>query len=259
MRHRPAAVPAALSKKTCTSGCAANRPTAAPCCRFRVPWGWRSAGLLSWSSLILIIVGFTLAGLGGGMLVGYISTAEAVVTEQIKNKNETTTITDSEGNDIAILTGSQNINREYISISTVKSTYIDEAFMAIEDERFDRAYRHRSQAHRQRHPQRPDQRRLGHARRLDDHPADCQAGLRRGPASRPSARSRNGTRRSASSSRRAKTRSWSCTSTWCRWATAMSASSRPPRLILTRTPPISTWSNAPSWPASPTGPRPTIR
>ena len=87
--------------------------------------------------LIVVIASFALAGLGGGMLIGYITTAEPVVTEQIKNKNETTHITDAAGNDVAILTGSQNINREYISISTVKSTYIDEAFKAIEDERFD--------------------------------------------------------------------------------------------------------------------------
>ena len=70
------------------------------------------------------------------MLVGYISTAEHVVTEQIKNKNETSKILDDQGNEIAILTGSQNINREYIPFSSIKHTYIDEAFIAIEDERF---------------------------------------------------------------------------------------------------------------------------
>ena len=87
--------------------------------------------------LVLFIAGFTLAGIGTGMLVGYISTAEEVVTEQIKSTNEATKIVDSDGNEIAILTGSQNINREYIAFSSVKSTYIDEAFIAIEDERFD--------------------------------------------------------------------------------------------------------------------------
>ena len=86
--------------------------------------------------LVLFILGFTLAGIGTGMLVGYISTAEEVVTEQIKSTNEATKIVDSDGNEIAILTGSQNINREYIAFSSVKSTFIDEAFIAIEDERF---------------------------------------------------------------------------------------------------------------------------
>ena len=57
--------------------------------------------------------------------------------EQIKNKNETTRITDADGNDIAILTDSQNINREYVPLASIKATWIDEAFKAIEDERFD--------------------------------------------------------------------------------------------------------------------------
>jgi penicillin-binding protein 1A len=89
------------------------------------------------SIIVLIIVGFLFAGLGSGMLIGYITTASPVATEQLKNKNETTRIIDSAGNEIAILTGSQNINREYVSISAVKSTWIDEAVKAIEDERFD--------------------------------------------------------------------------------------------------------------------------
>ncbi len=86
--------------------------------------------------ILLLIAGFTLAGLGGGMLVGYITTAEEVVTDQIKSTNETTKILDQDGNEIAVLTGRDNINRVYISFSEVKDTYIDEAFMAIEDERF---------------------------------------------------------------------------------------------------------------------------
>jgi len=85
----------------------------------------------------LIITGFLLAGIGGGMLVGYITTAEPISAGMLSNTTETTHIKDSEGNDIAILTGSQNINREYVSFSAIKKTYIDEAFKAIEDERFD--------------------------------------------------------------------------------------------------------------------------
>lgn len=61
----------------------------------------------------LIIMGFLLAGIGGGMLVGYITTAEPISAGMLSNTTETTHIKDSEGNDIAILTGSQNINREY--------------------------------------------------------------------------------------------------------------------------------------------------
>lgn len=87
--------------------------------------------------VIIIIMGFLLVGLGGGMLVGYITTAESVTTGQLKSSGETSRIFDADGNEIAILTGSQNINREYVPISEVKGTYIDEAFKAIEDERFD--------------------------------------------------------------------------------------------------------------------------
>lgn len=87
--------------------------------------------------VFLLIGGFLIGGVGLGMLIGYIVTAEPVVTEQIKNMNETTRITDASGKDIAILTGSQNINREFISISEIKDTYIIDAFKAIEDERYD--------------------------------------------------------------------------------------------------------------------------
>lgn len=87
--------------------------------------------------VIVVIFCFLMGGLGGGMLVGYISTATPVSADHIKNTNETTHIKDMNGEDIAILTGSQNINREYVSFGEVKQTYIDEAFKAIEDERFD--------------------------------------------------------------------------------------------------------------------------
>jgi penicillin-binding protein 1A len=87
--------------------------------------------------VVLIIMGFLLAGVGGGMLVGYITTAEPISAGMLTGGNETTHIKDASGQDIAILTGSQNINREYVSFSTIKKTYIDEAFKAIEDERYD--------------------------------------------------------------------------------------------------------------------------
>lgn len=92
--------------------------------------------VLQFALIMLVIVGFLLAGLGGGMLVGYISTAEPVTVSQLKSSTETSRIYDADGNEIAILTGAQNINREYIPFSAVKGTYIDEAFQAIEDERY---------------------------------------------------------------------------------------------------------------------------
>lgn len=85
----------------------------------------------------LILMGFLVTGIGGGMLVGYITTAEPISAGMLSGTTRTTHIKDSEGRDIAILTGSQNINREYVSFSAIKGTYIDEAFKAIEDERYD--------------------------------------------------------------------------------------------------------------------------
>jgi len=92
--------------------------------------------VLQFVLILVIIMGFLMVGLGGGMLVGYITTADPVTTGQLKSSSETSRIYDADGNEIAILTGSQNINREFVPISAVKSTFIDEAFMAIEDERF---------------------------------------------------------------------------------------------------------------------------
>lgn len=98
--------------------------------------GMALSKVVSLAVIILVIAGFTLAGLGGGMLVGYVTTAGTMDFKQIENKNETTQILDDDGEVIAILTGSENINRQTIAFSKVKSTYIDEAFIAIEDERF---------------------------------------------------------------------------------------------------------------------------
>lgn len=87
--------------------------------------------------IIVAIIGFLVGGLGFGMLIGYISTAQPIFVDQIKNTNEVSHILDQNKEDIAILTGSQNINREFVTFTAVENTYIDEAFKAIEDERFD--------------------------------------------------------------------------------------------------------------------------
>ena len=87
--------------------------------------------------IVVAIIGFLVGGLGFGMLIGYISTAQPIFVDQIKNTNEVSHILDQNKEDIAILTGSQNINREFVSFTAVENTYIDEAFKAIEDERFD--------------------------------------------------------------------------------------------------------------------------
>ncbi|MHB1483417.1 MAG: transglycosylase domain-containing protein [Saccharofermentanales bacterium] len=87
--------------------------------------------------ITLVLLGLTLTGVGAGMMVGYVSTAQPLNVWQLKGKNETSYIYDSKGNVLAKLTGSQNIDREYITYDKFSGTYIEKAFKAIEDERFD--------------------------------------------------------------------------------------------------------------------------
>lgn len=86
--------------------------------------------------VLILVLMLILGGIGGGMMVGYVSTAKPLNVWQLKGKNETSYIYDSKGAVIAKLTGSQNIDREYIFYDKFKNTYIEKAFIAIEDERF---------------------------------------------------------------------------------------------------------------------------
>lgn len=86
--------------------------------------------------IVVLIIGFLLAGFGSGMLVGYISTAESIEVSDMRNFEENTILLDMNGSRIAELTGASNAKREYVSYVEVKDTYIDEAVLSIEDERF---------------------------------------------------------------------------------------------------------------------------
>ncbi|MHB8961565.1 MAG: transglycosylase domain-containing protein [Saccharofermentanales bacterium] len=86
---------------------------------------------------IFMIFVMTMGGIGAGMMVGYITTAQPLNVLQLKSANETSFIYDSKGKEIAKLTGSQNIDRLYVVYDQFEATYIDEAFIAIEDERFE--------------------------------------------------------------------------------------------------------------------------
>ena len=88
--------------------------------------------------VIILLFTFIVGGFGGGMLVGYISTAKPLDTSELlkSDKKQTTFVYDIEGNIIEKLTGSDNVDRIYVSYSEVKDTYIDEAIISIEDERF---------------------------------------------------------------------------------------------------------------------------
>ncbi|HZK28956.1 MAG TPA: transglycosylase domain-containing protein [Clostridia bacterium] len=87
--------------------------------------------------IILLTVAAFLGGSGLGVLSGYISTAQSLEISDVKKTYEATNIYDRNGEQAAVLTGSQNILREYVPIAVVKPTYLDDAFIAIEDERFD--------------------------------------------------------------------------------------------------------------------------
>jgi penicillin-binding protein 1A len=99
-------------------------------------WSGVRKGLL----FVLVILLATIAFIGGsglGMLSGYVSTAQPLEIVDIRKTYDATYIYDRYGQQAAILTGSKNILREYVPISVVKPTYLDEAFIAIEDERFE--------------------------------------------------------------------------------------------------------------------------
>ncbi|NLN51597.1 MAG: penicillin-binding protein [Clostridiaceae bacterium] len=86
--------------------------------------------------IFVLLIGFLLAGFGSGMLAGYISTAKPLEIVDMRSFKENTILLDKNGNELAELTSGSNVKREYVSYDDVKDTYIDDAFIAIEDERF---------------------------------------------------------------------------------------------------------------------------
>ena len=87
--------------------------------------------------LVLCAV-FAFGGFGAGMLLGYVSTTRPLSLSDLTHTEEVQTsfVYDIEGNEIARLTGNESVDRIYVPISAVKDTYIDEAIISIEDERF---------------------------------------------------------------------------------------------------------------------------
>lgn len=96
-----------------------------------------------WDILRVVIVAvlclcFTFGGFGAGMLLGYASTTKPLSIGDLTSaeKSQTSFVYDIENNVIAKLTGAENVDRIYVSYSDIKDTYIDEAIISIEDERF---------------------------------------------------------------------------------------------------------------------------
>ncbi len=86
--------------------------------------------------ILLIILGMGFAGLGTGMLFGYISTAGDLDIKNISTTTQKTQLLDKDGNVINTLSNTGQVNREFVPYSELANTYIAKAFMAIEDERF---------------------------------------------------------------------------------------------------------------------------
>lgn len=88
--------------------------------------------------VIVLCVCFAFGGFGAGMLLGYVSQTKPLSIADITQTDsvQTSFVYDINGNVIARLTGSQNVDRIYVPISEVRNTYIEEAIISIEDERF---------------------------------------------------------------------------------------------------------------------------
>ncbi|MBN1775238.1 MAG: transglycosylase domain-containing protein, partial [Clostridiales bacterium] len=107
----------------------------------RTWYGELLSAILAILKIVLILVlclTFVVGGFGAGMLVGYVTTTTPVETADIIKSDikKTSFVYDVNGDEIARLTGSENIDRVEVSFLEIKSTYIDEAIVAIEDERF---------------------------------------------------------------------------------------------------------------------------
>ena len=89
--------------------------------------------------VVVLCIGFAAGGFGAGMLLGYAASTKPLSIGDLKSTgqaSQTSFVYDIEGNQIAKLTGSENVDRIYVSYSELKNTYIDEAVVSIEDERF---------------------------------------------------------------------------------------------------------------------------
>lgn len=87
--------------------------------------------------ICLVALGFALAGLVGGAIYGYISTAEKISDDQLALPfNRTTIIYDSKNNEIAKLTGKDNKDSEPVSYKDIPVN-LRNAVIAIEDSRFE--------------------------------------------------------------------------------------------------------------------------
>lgn len=93
--------------------------------------------LLFSALVIIVLIAFLLGGIGFGMLSGYIATATPVEVVNLRSTNEATVVYDRNGKELARFTGANNFEREYVQMAKIKPTWLDDAFIAIEDERYE--------------------------------------------------------------------------------------------------------------------------
>ena len=88
--------------------------------------------------VLVLCVAFIFGGFAAGMILGYVKSAKPLSISDLTHTEEVQTsfVYDSQGNQIAKLTGNENVDRIYVPISSVMDTYIDEAITSIEDERY---------------------------------------------------------------------------------------------------------------------------
>lgn len=87
--------------------------------------------------VIIVALVIFLGAIGLGMVTGYVASTEPISAALLARGAQTSYFYDKDGNEIGKQTGSQNIDRDYISLDEVKDTYIMQAFIAIEDQRFE--------------------------------------------------------------------------------------------------------------------------
>lgn len=85
--------------------------------------------------VFFVALSFAVVGILGGAIYGYIKTAQPIKDDQLQVKILTSFIYDSEGKEIAKLTGRENKNRELVYYNQIPQ-YLKDAYVAIEDERF---------------------------------------------------------------------------------------------------------------------------
>ena len=88
------------------------------------------------SIIIILVVAFGVLGAGVGAIYGYLQNIEPITDIMLEMKIQTSYIYDADGNQIARLTGSGNVNRQLVHYSEI-SPYLPKALIAIEDKRFE--------------------------------------------------------------------------------------------------------------------------